>query len=135
MNGPILTETHKILAAQRIALDLRLRTLGQDRTSPATWLAVAAALKINTAPYPGYITASRGRLLYASAKDKWIIEYNTGFSATKQAEAIVHELAHWYQREKTAEWLCDEPVVYWYEGRPDDEQHKIARRVEELVVR
>lgn len=130
--GPILNRWHRRLAAHRIARHLKALANG-DPADPATWRDVAARLGIGFSPF-NKIRGFAGRLVYVSAYDRWIIEYNEAFSPYRQSCILVHELAHWLQRTMTAEALCDEPVVYYYSGSVDDERHEIARVVEGLVV-
>jgi hypothetical protein len=133
----LLTDDHRQKAAQRIATELIRLAAGMNMTCPRTWVIVAVRLRITPSPYPMSDKhppekQSRGWLVHNSARDAWVIEWNTGLSEREQSEAIVHELAHWFQRAATSEWVCNEPAVYWYEG-PDDERHRIARLVESLV--
>jgi hypothetical protein len=131
--GPILDLEMRSRAVQAVAADLT-REAGRGKLHrPATWLRVAKNLGIGTSPY--YAAGeSAGRLLYSAVGDSWIITYNVARRPIAQAGTLVHELAHWYWREAPGEWLCGEPVVYYYEGPVEDERHRLARDVEKLLV-
>lgn len=132
--GPILTDSHRTRAAEQISHDLLLRAGYLPLSDPATWVFVAQHLNVKCEAYDGLPNGSRGRLVYSTRRDQWVIEYNNSFTEKEQSEALIHELAHWFQRLAEPEWLCGEMIVYYYEGPVDDERHKIARWVERLVL-
>lgn len=131
--GPIVTPEQRALAVRRTALDLRHRAARRRLHHPETWVSVAQDLGIRVEAFyqPG---GGRGRLLYDADLDCWMIHYNIAYSRLQQAQTLVHELAHYYFHQARGEWLCDEPVVYYYEGSVIEEHHKLARDVEPLVV-
>lgn len=131
--GPIATPEHRALATSRTVADLRRRAARRLTRHPETWIAVAHDLGIAADPLysPG---EGRGRLYLDDTRDQWVILYNVAYSRVQQAQTLVHELAHWYFHQMLGEWLCDEPIVYYYEGDVLEEHHKLARDVERLVV-
>lgn len=96
-------------------------------------MSVAQGLGIGMVPFyrPG---EGRGRLAYDEERDTWTIYYNIAYSRVQQAQALTHELAHFFFHQARGEWLCGEPVVYFYEGPVDEEHHRLARDVERLLV-
>ena len=122
---------------QQAALLVASRNLAAGRRlhAPETWKSVAAGIDqgIAVASYfdPG---GSRARLAYDEETDGWVIHLNLAYSHIQQASALVHELAHYFFHQARGEWLCDEPVVYYYEGRVDEEHHKLAQDVERMIV-
>jgi hypothetical protein len=48
---------------------------------------------------------------------------------------LIHELAHYLERQMSGEWLVGEQVVYHYASPIPDEHHRIARMVEDLIVK
>lgn len=131
--GPILTVQHRVDAIRQVVAELRRLAKGRRHHRPETWVSIAQALGIVCRPYhqPGQ---SAGRLIFDHDADTWVIIWNTARSRAHQAATLVHELAHWFFREARGEWLCGEPVVYFYEGPVEDEQHKLADDVERLIV-
>jgi hypothetical protein len=131
--GPLVTVEHKAKATSRVARRLKKLAAGRRLYTPETWKSVAAGMGIAIAPYFDS-GGSRARLAYDEETDGWIIHLNLAYSHIQQASALVHELAHYFFHQARGEWLCDEPVVYYYEGRVDEEHHKLARDVERMIV-
>jgi len=133
--GPLVTVEHKAKATRRVARHLRKLAAGRRLHAPETWIAVARGMdqgiRVVFFYDPG---GSRGHLVYDEDTDGWIIRLNTAYSRVQQAATMVHELAHYLFRQARGEWLCDEPVVYYYEGAVGEEHHKLARDVEQMVV-
>ena len=133
--GPLVTVEHKAKAVSRVARRLKQLAGSRRLHAPETWKSVATGIDqgIVVAPFfqPG---GSRGRLAFDEERDTWVIHLNIAYSHIQQASALVHELAHYFFHQARGEWLCDERVVYFYEGRVDEEHHKLARDVERLVV-
>jgi hypothetical protein len=131
--GPTLSLEHRAQAVQAVAEDLKTRAGRGKLTRPETWVRVARDHGIACVPYalPGQ---SAGRLIYEHLTDSWIIAYNIARRPIGQAGTLVHELAHYYWREAPGEWLCGQPIVYYYEGPVEDERHRLARDVEQLLV-
>ncbi|MES2464222.1 MAG: hypothetical protein V4671_26970 [Armatimonadota bacterium] len=121
------------LAAQRVAHRLKLLTIGKDREDPKTWRDVAERLVIGVAGFDDH-RAMHGCLTFIEAHDRWVIELNTFLKPRMQARILIHELAHYLLRTMLGIWLCDDQTVYHYDGRVDDMRHRIARRVERLVL-
>lgn len=131
--GPVATVEHTSKAVSRTTRRLRKLAAGRRLHVPETWKAVAKGLGIGVTPFfdPG---GSRARLAYDEDTDGWIIYLNVAYSLIQQASALVHELAHFFFHEARGEWLCDEPVVYFYEGAVGEEHHKLARDVDQAIV-
>ena len=131
---------HGTLTTRRISTELRRLADGYcplgRRDEPAVWKTVADRSGLAIEPRADLPGGSLGRLLYLSGRDTWIIQYRPGMNDEQTSRVFVHELAHWYQRAARSEWLCGErETVYYYEGDPASEQHALARRIENLIVR
>jgi hypothetical protein len=131
--GPLVTVEHKAKATSRVIRYLRKRAGSRRPHVPETWKSVATEMGLRVVPEfkPG---ESRGYLGYDPESDTWMIYLNEAYSRIQQAAVLVHELAHFLFREEDGNWLCDEPVVYYYEGSVDEEHHKLSRDVDQTIV-
>lgn len=133
--GPILEDAHRIRAVENIAAELCFRAGERSYYDPRTWLSIARDLGIRCVPYDGMENGSRGNLVFSVRRDQWLIELNVAYSTREICETLVHELAHWFERAAESEWLCGERIIYYYEGPLNDERHRIACMVEDLIFK
>ena len=130
--GPVLNARLRSLAARRISAELRRLADGADPRDPATWLCVARRLGITILEADG---AGYGAIVYVPAYDTWVLVVAPSLPPERAARVLVHEMAHYLEREKCGEWITGGETAYHYAGPADDFHHEIAMRVEKLVVR
>lgn len=128
----------RTLAVRRICRELRRLAAGADPRDPATWERVAASLGIALCHHDNPDTPSPGVLVYVESLDRWVIALRERIRPALMARVLVHELAHFLERERNGEWVCGEEPVFCYDGgtgrgTAEGERHEIARRVEERL--
>ncbi len=118
----------------------RLRRLADDHplTVSDTWRTAACAMHLNVLLYdvPG---AGRGEFCPSLIPPILgdiigLVAINTAYPEPDQCRAWIHELAHAELHHWHPPQLEECRDAWMYEGNPADVRHRIARRVEELVL-
>lgn len=119
-----------------VARCLIRRADGEPLDSPETWRAVAASLDVRIHDFhvPGGCPGAY-HSLPPGDPPAGIVELNVSYSRRRQSQILVHELAHHYLHAWQPPLLDDFSDSYRYDDDPRCVQHRIARRVERLVLR
>jgi hypothetical protein len=135
-SGGAVPESVEQEAAELIAAKLGRLAEGEGMlTDPDTWRRVAARMGVHVEDYcvPG---AHRGECsLSAHDADLGVLFVNTAYAPPEQAPVFVHELAHLELLAWIPPRLAGCADVYHYDDEPTSVHHRIAQRVEELVLR
>lgn len=130
---PVSSST-RTLMANYIASRL-LRHADGPTDAPGTWADVCERLGIGVKYFcvPG---AHAGEWCADIADgEPAVVAINRAYPDEHQARAFVHELAELLMFRLQPPLLPDMSDAGRYDGQPDTEQHKIARRVEALVLK
>lgn len=126
--------TTRTQSAQHIAGILLRHAEGLPVADPATWEAVCQKIgaEVRYFDVPG---AGAGEWCADIPDgDPAVVAINRANSPKKQARAFVHELAELLLFRMQPPLLPDMSDAGRYDGDPASEQHKIARRVEGIVL-
>ncbi|MBB6053308.1 hypothetical protein [Armatimonas rosea] len=131
---PAISPSTQRQVAELVAARLARYAQGFPLASRATWERVAEEMGVSVHLYhvPG---AGRGEWRASPPDgDPSAIAINTAYPEIEVAKAFVHELAELLLHRLQPPLLDDGSDAGRYEGEPADERHKVARRVERILL-
>ena len=131
---PAISPSTQRQVAELVAARLARYALGFPLAAPDTWKRVAEEMGVTVHLYhvPG---AGRGEWKASPPDgDPSVIAINTAYSDREVSQAFVHELAELLLHRLQPPLLDDGSDAGRYEGEPADERHKIARKVERILL-